>query len=698
MSSSMSDPNDKHQNRLGEESSPYLLQHAENPVDWYPWGPEALSIARRDDRPIFLSIGYSACHWCHVMEHESFENEQIAASMNRYFVNIKVDREERPDLDQIYMNSVVALSGRGGWPMSVFLTPELKPFFGGTYWPPASRMGLPGFGDVIEQVHKAWQTRRDDVLEGANQLTDAVIKMGSPHSQAAPLSESLLEQATAQLLHSADRNYGGFGNAPKFPHSMDIRLLLRSWKRFDNADALWVATRTLERMSRGGIYDHLGGGFHRYATDSKWLVPHFEKMLYDNALLVSAYLEAYQATNNADYARVVRETLDYVQREMTHPDGGFYSTQDADSEGVEGKFFVWSAEEIAEHLGKEQAEIFNGCYDVTPSGNWEGTNILNRVQTDAQAAQSHRLDEAELARRLAGCRETLVEVRRNRIAPGRDEKILTSWNGLMIAAMAQAAQVLGEETYQHASRRAADFVLEQMQSEGGRLLHAYKNGRARFNAYLDDYACLIDGLVDAFQATCETRFLDRALELAEQMIAHFRDRDSGGFFYTSDDHETMIARNVDSQDNATPSGNSMAATALLRLGRITGQDKFLRTGEETLERLSGQLKNFPVAAGQALVALDFLLGPTYEIAVVDGDRPGETGQVLSNIHRRFLPNKVVLRKGDDRSAGSVAPPLKSLLDGKSAVDGNVTTYVCQHGTCQPPVVGIDPLQAALDAL
>jgi len=694
----MSDTDEKHQNRLSDESSPYLLQHAGNPVDWYPWGAEAIANARRDDRPIFLSIGYSACHWCHVMEHESFENDEIAASMNRYFVNIKVDREERPDLDQIYMNSVVALSGRGGWPMSVFLTPELKPFFGGTYWPPASRMGLPGFRDVIEQVHNAWQTRRDDIHEGANQLTDAVIKMGTPHSQAAPLNEPLLEQATAQLLHSADRNYGGFGNAPKFPHSMDIRLLLRSWKRFANADALSVTTLTLERMSRGGIYDHLGGGFHRYSTDAKWLAPHFEKMLYDNALLVTAYLEAYQATSNADYARVVRETLDYILREMTHPDGGFYSTQDADSEGVEGKFFVWSAEEVTEHLGREQAEIFNSCYDVTPGGNWEGTNILNRVKTDAQAAQLFRLEEAELARLLAVSREKLFQVRRNRIAPGRDEKILTSWNGLMIAAMAQAAQVLGEKTYQHASCRAADFVLEQLQSDEGRLLHAYKDGRVRFNAYLDDYACLIDGLVDVFQATGETRFLDRALELAEQMIVHFRDASSGGFFYTSDDHETMIARNVDSQDNATPSGNSMAATALLRIGRITGQDRFSRTGEETLERLSGQLKNFPVAAGQALVALDFLLGPSYEMAVVDGDRPGETDEVLTAMHRRFLPNKVVLRKGNDRAAGSVPSLLESLWDGKVAVDGNVTTYICQHGTCQAPVVGTGPLQAALDAL
>ncbi|HTI52356.1 MAG TPA: thioredoxin domain-containing protein, partial [Planctomycetaceae bacterium] len=414
-------------NRLLHETSPYLQQHAYNPVDWHPWGTEALAKARELDRPIFLSIGYSACHWCHVMEHESFENEAIARLMNERFINIKVDREERPDLDQIYMNAVQLMTRRGGWPMSVFLTPALKPFFGGTYWPPESRMGMPGFREILVKVSEAWQARRSDVERGADELTDAVRQIAAHVGDASELDETLLRRAMQRLLSLTDRRHGGFGGAPKFPHAMDLRLLLRCWQRFGDGDALDAARLTLDKMAAGGIYDHLGGGFHRYSTDERWLVPHFEKMLYDNALLVPAYLEAHQATGDPDYARVARETLDYVLCEMTQPQGGFYSTQDADSEGVEGKYFVWSEAEVEQILGPDDARVFNDAYDVTRDGNWEGQNILNRSGSDPQSHQDRGTGDEELAQVLARCRRKLFEVRSRRIAPGRDDKVLVSW-------------------------------------------------------------------------------------------------------------------------------------------------------------------------------------------------------------------------------------------------------------------------------
>jgi len=681
-------------NRLIDETSPYLLQHAHNPVDWYPWGTDALAKARADDRPIFLSIGYSACHWCHVMEHESFENADIAQLMNAHFVCIKVDREERPDLDQIYMNSVVALTGRGGWPMSVFLTPDLKPFHGGTYWPPYSKMGMPGFADVLNAVHEAWTDRRDTVDNGAEELTRAVISMASPPAARTKLEPRLLENAQRAILQSADRVHGGFGQAPKFPHPMELRFLLRSWKRFDDDETLDVVRLALDKMADGGLYDHLGGGFHRYSTDEKWLVPHFEKMLYDNALLASTYLEAFQATRSERYERVVRETLDYTLREMTQERGGFYSTQDADSEGVEGKFFVWSEEEIVDCLGAEDARLFGVCYDVSTVGNWEGNNILNRPQTNTRAAEMMGVDETELAELLGRCRQKLFDVRTKRIAPARDDKILVSWNGLMISAMAHAAQVLGESQYAAAAARAADFILDAMRDSNGRLMHAYKDGRARFSAYLDDYACFIEGLVDVYQATFEARFLESAVELSQDMISHFYDDDAAGFFYTPDDHETLIARLKDAQDNATPSGNGMAAAALLRLGRLCGRSDFEEKAFATLEMLSGQLARVPMAAAQSLIAAEFLIGPTYEVAIVDGADENETSAMLDALHARFLPNKVVARC----SSGDPAKPIEGLFQGKPSIDGSTTAYLCQRGVCEAPASGVTAFEAALERI
>lgn len=685
-----------HTNRLGRETSPYLLQHANNPVDWFPWGPEALQAAREQNKPIFLSIGYSACHWCHVMEHESFENPDIANLMNRHFINIKVDREERPDLDQIYMQAVLALTGQGGWPMSVFLTPDGRPFFGGTYWPPAPRYGRAGFPQILESVWDAWQNKRPQIDEQAGRLTAALIEEAAREGDHHALSEDLLKPTAPAILRYADPQNGGFGRAPKFPHPFDLRVLLRAWKRFQNEEALKHVVLTLDKMQQGGIYDHLGGGFHRYSTDAVWLVPHFEKMLYDNALLVPAYLEAYQATGEERFANTVRETLDYVLREMTQPEGGFYSTQDADSEGEEGKFFVWTAAEIEEHLGKDRAEIFNACYDVQPGGNWEGKTILNLPRPIAESARILERDEAELQDFLAKCRAELFAVRKDRIAPGRDDKVLVSWNGLMMTAMAMAAQVLGEERYADAAQKAADFVLNSMRDEQGHLLHSYKDGQARFNAYLDDYACFLDGLAEVYQTTFETRYLESALELSEHLVSRFADAENGGFYYTATDHEELIVRQKDSQDNATPSGNAMAATALLKLSRLCGRGDLEDLAVQTLEMLSGQMQNAPSASGQALIALDFLIGKTWEVVVVDGEESYSAAEILAEIHQPFLPNKVLLRRPRDVSDEQLSPAMKEVLAGKSAQDGQATVYLCEHGTCQAPIVGITELQAALD--
>lgn len=691
----MSESQQRTPNRLADETSPYLQQHAFNPVDWYPWGEEAIEKARAEDKPIFLSVGYSACHWCHVMEHESFENDTIAGLMNDGFINVKVDREERPDVDQIYMNAVLALSGHGGWPMSVFLTPELKPFYGGTYWPPASRMGMPGFADILNKVSEAWGSRRDELQNSADELTQAVIRMGGPQGEKATPGEQLLLNAQTALEQSSDKHHGGFGGAPKFPHPMSVRLMLRLAQRTGESFTREVALMTLDKMARGGIYDHLGGGFHRYATDAAWLVPHFEKMLYDNALLTPAYVEAFQITGEERYATVVRETLDYTLREMTDDAGAFYSTQDADSEGEEGKFFVWNESEIDEHLAADDAKIFKACYDVRPRGNWEGKTILNRPHPQDEAAEAQGMQPQELEALLARCRQTLFDVRKERIAPGRDEKMLTSWNGMMISAMAIAGSVLDEERYINAARNAADFVLANLLEDSGRLLHSYKDGRARFNGYLDDYACLIDGLIDLYQAVFDAKYLEAAVQLAETMIARFQDADAGGFFYTSDDHEQLIARNKDSQDNATPSGNAMAATALLKLARLTGRGEFEQQAVVTLELLTGQLARYPQSGGQALMAVDFFLGPAYEIVIVPGDDAAENDAVLHAVREVFLPNKVVAMQSTNADSPAV---LASLLADKPVRDGRATVYFCEKGACQEPAVGLDAIHSAVNSL
>jgi uncharacterized protein len=668
-------------NRLANETSPYLLQHAHNPVDWFPWGDEAFEKARTEDKPVFLSVGYSACHWCHVMERESFENEAIAAVLNERFVSIKVDREERPDVDQIYMAAVQALTQRGGWPMSVFMTPDKQPFFGGTYWPPMSRMGMRGFQEILQLISEYWTDRRADVLSSAASLTQAVRRMTAIEFEKGELSAETLRGAMHALQQTADMRDGGFGGAPKFPHPMDLRVLLRCWRRFKDQEALDIVRLTLDKMAGGGIYDHLGGGFHRYSTDARWLVPHFEKMLYDNALLVPVYLDAYQIQKRSDDARVVRETLDYVLREMTSPEGGFYSTQDADSEGEEGKFFVWTEADVDALLGPDDAKAFKYAYDVSADGNWEGHNILNRPKPSDQAAKLLGLSPDELETTLAKSRAILFNARKQRIAPGRDDKVLTSWNGLAIAAMARAASVLSEPRYAAAASAAADFLLTKMRGDGGRLLHSYKDDRARFAAYLDDYACLIDGLIDLYQATFETRWLDEALTLAERMVADFADAENGGFFYTAADHEELIARTKDVQDSATPSGNGMAAYALLRLGRLTMRNDLEEQGYRTLQSVSGLLAEHPRAAGQSLMALDFHLGPSPEVVILESAKHAQGDSLLAVVREGFHPNAIVVRAAPGSHA-SLA--IAGLLESRELKDGRATAYVCEHGRCLDP--------------
>ena len=688
-------------NHLASESSPYLLQHQNNPVDWYPWGPEALAKAKTENRPIFLSIGYSACHWCHVMEYESFENDLIARYLNEHFVSIKVDREERPDLDQIYMNAVQIMTGRGGWPMSVFLTPDLKPFYGGTYWPPTARMGMPGFEQVLVAVNDAWRNRREMAERQAEELTGHLQSVGEEASEgrqppeAEPLTTALLDNAQRQLARAFDSRNGGFGQAPKFPHSMDLQLLLRLWKRQPREETLRMVTHTLDKMAAGGIYDHLAGGFARYSVDERWLVPHFEKMLYDNALLTSAYLDAFLATGGQRFARIARETCDYILKYMADSAGGFHSTEDADSEGEEGKFYVWTPPEIKEVLGSEAGERFGYVYDVSEQGNFEhGKSILNLPKTIEQCAAVRGWKLDELEHELAESRTKLLAIRDRRFRPGKDDKILVSWNGLMIDAMARAGVVLGEPGYVAAATKAADFVLREM-SRDGRLLHTWRHGKAKLDAYLDDYACFANALVTLYEATLDERWIDEAVRLAEIMRQHFEDKERGGFFFTADDHEQLIARNKDLHDASVPSGNAMAATVLIRLGKLTGRTDFLESARGALLAGLQVMQRAPTAAGQLLIALDMWLGPMQELVLIGGSDAATNRTLLNEIHRAYLPNTVIAFRGDagEPKSASQSPSLKPLFEGRAAISDQPTLYICENFICQAPMSGPENIRA-----
>ena len=681
-------------NHLANESSPYLLQHVNNPVDWYPWGEEALERAKKEEKPIFLSIGYSACHWCHVMEHESFENEAIAEVLNKEFVCIKVDREERPDLDQLYMNAVQMMTGRGGWPMSVFLTPDLKPFYAGTYWPPKATRGMPGFDQVIAGVSKAWKENREQAVAQADLLTAELAKLDQSGTDG-EVTEELIAGAIAQARKTFDRTYGGFGGAPKFPAPMTLQLLLRHWHRKREQASLDMVKVTLDRMASGGIYDHLGGGFARYSVDARWLVPHFEKMLYDNAQLAVTYLEAYQAIGDEDYARIVRETLDYILRDMTDEGGSFYSTEDADSEGVEGKFYTWQPAELKEVLGDEAAATFAQVYDVTVAGNFEHTNILNLPKTLSQQAKLLGMELEELKKQLAESRAKLFAVREERVHPHKDDKVIVAWNGLMIDAMARAGAVLGEPRYVDAATKAADFLLQELRREDGRLLHTWRHGKAKLDAYLDDYTYLANGLLSLYESTFESRYLDEAVALVGVVLEKFADKEGHGFYFTADDHEELIVRSKDYADNAVPSGNAMAALALVRLGKLTGKQEYLVAADSAMLAALEYMQKAPGATGQMLIAVDLQLGPTYEMVLAGNLAEAASQQALKELYERFLPNKVLVMADAE---GTAAGAVKDLVLGKSMLGGAPTLYVCEGFTCQAPAQGLEEITHSLDEL
>jgi uncharacterized protein len=677
----------KHTNRLINESSPYLLQHAHNPVDWYPWGDEAFAAARTNNKPVLLSIGYSACHWCHVMEHESFENEEIAALMNESFISIKVDREERPDLDQIYMNAVQMMTHHGGWPMTVFLTPEAVPFYGGTYFPPQDRYNMPGFPRVLISMAEAYRDRPDDIQQTGASILAELNRLSLAQESSEPLTAELLAHAFKGITKTYDPVNGGFGGAPKFPPAMTLEFLLRVYHSIGTPEALEIVTNTFRKMADGGIYDQLGGGFHRYATDAKWLVPHFEKMLYDNALLSRAYLHYYQLTHEDSAREVVEGILDYVVREMTDANGGFYSTQDADSEGEEGKFFVWSPDEIRSVLDQEEAALFSSYYNVTQSGNFEGKNILNVSRPTEEVAQERKVAPEHLRESLERSRRKLFELREDRVKPDRDEKILTAWNGMMLASFAEAAAILKRADYLEIARGNARFLLDNVRRDD-LLLRSYQNENAKLNAYLDDYACLSDGLLTLYEATGELEWFEATLSVTNKMIEEFWDDQDGGFFYTGKSHETLIVRSKDYFDNATPSGNSVAAEVMLRLAALTDNQDYRRRAVAVLRLVADSLRRYPTGFGRALSALDFYLGTPKEVVII-GDRDAiQTGLLRNAVWQDYVPNKVVAHAapGDDRSAGLIP-----LLRERGLVNNTPTAYVCEHFTCSEPVTDPEKL-------
>ena len=673
-------------NRLANETSPYLLQHAENPVDWYPWGEEALERARAEDKPILLSIGYAACHWCHVMERESFEDAETAALMNRHFVSIKVDREERPDLDAIYMDAVQAMTGGGGWPLTAFLTPEGKPFYAGTYYPNEARHGLPAFRTVLSAIADVWADRRSEAEQQSSRVIEAIERSTGRGASRQPLTEAILVTAFGGLRRAFDPRWGGFGGAPKFPQPMTLEFCLRMHLR-GTPDALDVVTITLDKMAGGGMYDQVGGGFHRYSTDERWHVPHFEKMLYDNALLVRLYVHAWQVTGFERYRRIATQTCEYLLRELRHAEGAFFSSQDADSEGVEGRFFVWPWDELVDIAGEAVATAFG----ATPNGNWEGTNVLWRpLPLEAVAAETE-LDPEELAGELETARAELFEIREGRTHPATDDKILAAWNGLAIAALAEAGRAFGEVEYVEAAVRAADFVLTHLRDDPGRLLRSWRNGRAGGPAFADDHAAMADACLVLYETTFELRWFEQARALADELVRLFHDEERGGFFQTGRDVEALVVRPKEISDNAVPSGNSLAADVLQRLAHLTGETGYENAGVGALRLVRDAGGGGPGGFGHALGALDAYLSAVKEVAIVGDPGSEETLALVAEITtNRFLPNHVlaVSSPGDEASSAAVA-----LLRDRPQRDGRATAYVCERFECLLPVTDPPALAA-----
>jgi uncharacterized protein len=686
-------PGARHTNRLADETSPYLLQHAHNPVDWYPWGEEALARARDLERPIFLSIGYAACHWCHVMERESFEDEATAADLNEHFVSIKVDREERPDIDAIYMDAVQAMTGRGGWPMSVFLTPDGRPFYAGTYFPDQPRHGMPSFRQLLARISEVWAERRDEVEATATQLTQHIRSRQQSPSGPASVVEAQTTAAMADRLVNArqalsasfDPHNGGWGGAPKFPPSMTIEFLLRHHVRTGDREARLMAEETLDAMADGGIYDHLGGGFARYATDAIWLVPHFEKMLYDNAQLARVYLHAWQVTGDERYAAVARETLDFMADELRNPAGGaFASSLDADTEGVEGATYVWSRDQVLQILG-DDAALFAAAYGVTDGGNWDGHTILTRAKSDTALADELGRPREEIAQALSEARAKMLRARAERTQPARDDKVLTAWNGLTIAAFAEAGRVMHDETYRRIAVEAADFILSEMITPDRRLLRSWKDGRARHAAVLEDHAHLADGLLALYEATFEERWFSAACHLADLILARFASAD-GAFHDTADDAEALIARPMSLQDNALPSGGAMATIVLLRLAALTGEGRYRDAAEGALMPVMAAAEQYPTAFSQWLQAIQLASQPIDEVAIVGDPDADDTRALLRVAFDGHRPQRVVAVSPTPDA--SVVP----LLHGRGPVDGRATAYVCHGFACLRPTT--DPAELA----
>lgn len=679
-----------HTNRLIHETSPYLMQHAHNPVDWYPWSDEAFSKAKAENKPVLLSIGYSACHWCHVMERESFENEDIAKLMNELFINIKVDREERPDVDEIYMNAVQMLTGRGGWPMTMFLTPDREPFYGGTYFPPEDRHGMPGFPRILMGVAQAYRQKPEDVRRSVEQILAALQRMSRSQDSQQPLAPDMIKQAAEQIASAYDADHGGLGRAPKFPNPGVYELFLRHSYHSKDQSYLEMVTHTLTKMAEGGIYDHLGGGFHRYSVDEKWLVPHFEKMLYDNAQLVRILAQLYRATGDALFKQVMEETLAYLLREMLHGEGGFYSTQDADSEGEEGKFFVWEPDEINQLLGAEQGEIFTRMYDVSDQGNFDGKNILHPILTVDHAAKLFKKNPGEIAALVGDAKQKLFSARESRVKPFRDEKIITAWNGLMLSGLAEASKIAPKPEYRAAADRTISLIFSKL-FRNGLLLHTYKDGVAKQPAFLDDYAFLGVGLLDLYEATFDRAALERALQLAEILIREFWDETDGGFFYTGHSHEPLISRAKPIFDASIPSGNAKAVELLLRLHHLTGNEEALSKAETVLRSYSQAMQSQPFGFAHMLCSLDFYLQQPKEVVIVGTLADPKTSAMLDAAHSTYSPNLTLQLVGPEQSLEKVSP----LLAGKTQMNGACTAYVCHNRTCSPPVTAPEELKSLL---
>ena len=682
-------------NHLASEKSPYLLQHADNPVDWHPWSEEAFNKAKQEDKPIFLSIGYATCHWCHVMAHESFEDEEVARVLNESFVSIKVDREERPDIDQIYMSVCQALTKSGGWPLTILMTPDAKPFFAGTYFPKEGRMGMTGLLDILGQISQLWVNDRERIFGIGDEITRALRSSAERSSPPRTLDDNTLQKAYSFLSRSFDPKYGGFGSAPKFPSPHQLTFLIRRHARHNDPVAKKMVVETLDAMRNGGIFDQIGFGFHRYSVDERWLVPHFEKMLYDQALLLMAYVEAYQAFGESRFAQTAREICTYVLRDMTAPEGGFYSAEDADSEGKEGLYYVWKPEEIIELLGKEEGERFCNFYNVQPGGNFEEGFSIPHITLGTEIFAKHaNMDPSELEKLLDESRKRLFQVREKRIHPLKDDKIITSWNGMMIAALAKAYQALKEPAYIAAASNAADFIMDKLRAPDGALIRRYREGEAAHAGFADDYAFLVWGLIELYEATFQVRFLKQAVVLNDRMLELFWDDSGKGFFFTGKENERLIAQTKELYDGAVPSCNSLGVLNLMRLARMTGRVDLEQKADEAIKAFSSELAEAPMAHTQFMNALDFMIGPSREIVIAGDPDSDITVRMIEKIHARFLPNKILMLRGLGENLDQLIE-LSPFVEPLLPIEGRPTAYVCEQYACKTPVADADSLENVL---